>query len=182
MHFTFVCKQKKKKNFDHYQLYFLFIIQFFFFFLIIFSFIICDFFFLLCLFFNNRHEVKALSNSNTKPSNNKERLTIDWISQAITEIRGELAELQEASSNTSRHLQQRNQYIENIAELREDFDKLKLELGALHMRQETIDYAVKELQSEAIQRDEDYRHSQLQVRLYKYNRKKIKKKYLTAFT
>lgn len=97
-------------------------------------------------------------------SSSKERLTIDWFTQAIAEIRGELAELQEASSNTSRHLQARNQCAENIAELRDDFAKLKLEFGAMRMRQDTIDQAIKDLQAETIQRDEDFRHIQSQVR------------------
>lgn len=96
-------------------------------------------------------------------SGNKERLTIDWFTQAVAEIRGELAELQEASSNTSRHLQQRNQCTEEIAELRDDFAKLKLEFGAMRMRQETIDQAIKELQAETVQRDEDFRRSQSHV-------------------
>lgn len=93
----------------------------------------------------------------------KERLTIDWFTQSIAEIRGELAELQEASSNTSRHLQQRNQCAEDIAELRDDFAVLKLEFGAMRMRQETIDQAIKDLQAETIQRDEDFRRSQSHV-------------------
>lgn len=115
-----------------------------------------------------RHEVKALKSAsattaNFASSNSKERLTIDWFTQAIAEIRGELAELQEASSNTSRHLQQRNQCAEDIVELRDDFTKLKLEFGAMRMRQETIDQAINELQAETIQRDEDFRHSQSHV-------------------
>lgn len=95
--------------------------------------------------------------------NSKERLTIDWFTQSIAEIRGELAELQEASSNTSRHLQQRNQCAEDVAELRDDFAKLKLEFGSMRMRQETIDEAIKELQADTIQREEDFRHSQSHV-------------------
>lgn len=93
----------------------------------------------------------------------KEHLTINWFTQAVAEIRGELAELQEASSNTSRHLQQRNQCAEDISELRDDFGKLKLEFGAMRMRQETIDQAIKELQAETIQREEDFRRSQSHV-------------------
>lgn len=93
----------------------------------------------------------------------KERLTIDWFTQSIAEIRGELAELQEASSNTSRHLQQRNQCAEDIAELRDDFANVKLEFGAMRMRQGTIDQAIKDLQAETVQRDEDFRRSQSHV-------------------
>lgn len=115
----------------------------------------------------SRHDVKVLKSAPTPnthgSSSSKERLAIDWFTQAIAEIRGELAELQEASSNTSRHLQQRNQYAEDITELRDDFAKVKLEFGAIRMRQETIDQAIKDLQSETIQRDEDFRRSQSHV-------------------
>lgn len=118
-----------------------------------------------------RHEVKALKSAaataattaTAASGSSKERLAIDWFTQAIAEIRGELAELQEASSNTSRHLQQRNQCAEDITELRDDFAKLKLEFGAMRMRQETIDQAIKDLQAETIQRDEDFRRSQSHV-------------------
>lgn len=114
----------------------------------------------------NRHEVKGLKSTPViagAGGSSKERLTIDWFTQSIAEIRSELAELQEASSNTSRHLQQRNQCAEDIAELRDDFGKLKLEFGAMRMRQETIDQAIKDLQAETIQRDEDIRRSQSHV-------------------
>lgn len=102
-------------------------------------------------------------NKGDKPVSNKERLTIDWFTKAVAEIRAELAELQEASSNTSRQLQQRNQCAEAIIELQKDFDQLKLEANAMRLRQDSMDQAIKELQSEAIQRDEDYRRSQLHV-------------------
>lgn len=97
------------------------------------------------------------------PVNKKERLTIDWFTQAIAEIRGELAEIQEVSSNTSLRLQQRNQCSEDIIELRDDFSKLKLEYSTIRLRQETLDQAVRELQADAIQREEDVRRSQHQV-------------------
>lgn len=93
---------------------------------------------------------------------NKERLTVDWFSKVITEFRAELTELQEAQNNTTRRLQQRN-CAEEMVELRDDFDKLKLEWNALRLRQDNIELAIKELQAEAIQRDDDFRRSQIQV-------------------
>lgn len=43
--------------------------------------------------------------------------------------------------------------------MRNDFTKLKLEIEALKLRQESTERLVKELQSEAVQRDEDLRKS-----------------------
>lgn len=48
---------------------------------------------------------------------------------------------------------------EDVLELRNDFTKLKLEIEALKHRQESTEQLVKELQSEAVQRDEDVRKS-----------------------
>lgn len=99
--------------------------------------------------------------------NNKERLTVDWFSKVITEFRAELTELQEAQNNSTRRLQQRN-CAEDMVELREDFDKLKLEWNSIRLRQDDIEVAIKELQAEAIQRDDDFRRSQIQVSLISY--------------
>lgn len=46
-----------------------------------------------------------------------------------------------------------------MVELRNDFTKLKLEIEAIKLRQESTERLVKELQSEAVQRDEDLRKS-----------------------
>lgn len=70
-----------------------------------------------------------------------------------------MAELQEASSNTSRYLQQRNIVFEEVSELKSEFHRLHLELDALKMRQETTERIVKELRSEAVQSSEDFRKS-----------------------
>lgn len=99
----------------------------------------------------------------TATSSHNERLTIDWLSQSITELRTELVELQEATSNTSRILQQRNQYSEEIIELKEELTKFRLELNALKMRQENTEKIAKELRAEAIQTAEDFRRSRLHV-------------------
>lgn len=105
----------------------------------------------------------------TKPStavdgaSKKERLTIDWFAKVVSEFRAEVAELQESQSNTTRMLQQRNRCEEELLELRDDFKKLNLELSAIRLHQDTLDQSIKELQAEAIQRDDDFRRSQLQV-------------------
>lgn len=93
----------------------------------------------------------------------KERLTIDWFAKVVSEFRAEVSELQEAQSNTTRTLQQRNRCGEDLLELRDDFNKLNLELSALRLHQDTLDQSIKELQAEAIQHDDDIRRSQLQV-------------------
>ncbi|XP_055311065.1 protein scabrous-like isoform X2 [Sitodiplosis mosellana] len=118
-----------------------------------------------------RHEVKSLkkirgsqSSSSTHAGSNvgnKERLTVDWFLKVIAEFRAELTELQDAQNNTTRRLQQRN-CAEELVELRDDFDKLKLEWNAIRLRQENLEQTMKDLQTEAIQRDDDFRRSQIQ--------------------
>lgn len=46
-----------------------------------------------------------------------------------------------------------------MIELKNEFTKVKLEIEALRLRQESTERLVKELQSEAVQRDEDLRKS-----------------------
>lgn len=101
--------------------------------------------------------------SRATKSATKERLTIEWLSQSIAELRSELSELQEASSNTSRSLQQRNTVLEDITELRTEFDKLKLDLTAMKQRQEETNKIIRELRNEAIQSADDIRKSRLHV-------------------
>lgn len=48
---------------------------------------------------------------------------------------------------------------EDVVELKNDFARLKLEIEALKLRQESTERLVKELQTEAVQRDEDLRKS-----------------------
>lgn len=92
-------------------------------------------------------------------SPNKERLTVQWLSQSIAEIRSELAELQESSSNVSKDAQLRNQLMEDINTLRADFSTMKLELESLRSRQEKTEVLVRELREEAVQSAEDIRRS-----------------------
>lgn len=78
-------------------------------------------------------------------------------------MREELTEVQKTSSNTSRQLQQHNQCIESINELREGFNHVKLEMDVIRLRQDAIEIAIKELQSETVQNDENQRQNEIQV-------------------
>ncbi|XP_055529961.1 protein scabrous [Wyeomyia smithii] len=103
-----------------------------------------------------REEIKVLRESN---SPNKERLTVQWLSQSIAEIRSELAELQESSSNVSKDAQLKNQLMEDINTLRADYSTMRLELESLRSRQEKTEVLVRELREEAVQSAEDIRRS-----------------------
>ncbi|EDS38092.1 scabrous protein [Culex quinquefasciatus] len=92
-------------------------------------------------------------------SPNKDRLTVQWLSQSISEIRSELAELQESSSNVSKDAQLRNQLTEDITGLRADFATLRLELESLRSRQDKTEVLVRELREEAVQSAQDIRRS-----------------------
>lgn len=105
----------------------------------------------------SRQEMKKLRKESV--SSSKERLTIEWFSQTVSELRAELAELQEASSNASRNMQQRSIVLEEVSELKGEFHRQNLELKALKLRQETTERIVKELRSEAVQSSEDFRRS-----------------------
>lgn len=94
-------------------------------------------------------------------ASSKDRLTVEWFSQTVSELRSELAEVQEATSNTSRILQQRTIVQEQIGELQDDFHKMRLSLEALKMRQENTERIVKELRAEAMQSDEELRRSHI---------------------
>ena len=104
-------------------------------------------------------------------STNKERLTMQWLSQSITEIRSEIAELQESSSNLSKNFQKKNLISEDIQSLRADLQNLRLELTAIKSRQGNTEVVVQELREEVIQSTEDLRRSLLRhnkVRTYQY--------------
>ncbi|XP_055620393.1 protein scabrous [Toxorhynchites rutilus septentrionalis] len=103
-----------------------------------------------------REDIKVLREGS---SPNKERLTVQWLSQSISEIRSELAELQESSSNVSKDAQLRNQLTEDINTLRADISTMKLELESLKSRQEKTEVLVRELREEAVQSAEDIRRS-----------------------
>lgn len=103
-------------------------------------------------------------------SSSKERLTIDWFSQTVTELRSELAELQQASSNASRSMQQHNSIVrEEVAEIKNEFRRVNLELSALKVRQETTERIVKDLRAEAadnINSDNNYKRVSVLLCVY----------------
>lgn len=95
-------------------------------------------------------------------SSSKERLTIDWFSQTVTELRSELAELQQASSNASRSMQQHNSVVrEEVAEMKNEFRRVNLELSALKVRQETTERIVKDLRADAIEYGSDNKRAKV---------------------
>lgn len=114
-------------------------------------------------------------------ASNKDRLTVEWFSQTVAELRAELAEVQEASSNTSRILQQRTVVQEQIGELQDDFHNLRLSLEALKMRQENTERVVKELRAEATQSGEELRRSRIDRGSSKVGRTFIRYLYYPRF-
>lgn len=104
------------------------------------------------IFFHFRHEVKILRDGGLA---NKERLTVQWLTKSITELRNELSELQDSSNKITRDLQQKNQILDDISGLRTDFQNVRLELESLRTRQETSEVLVKELRDELAQNAED---------------------------
>ncbi|XP_050073970.1 protein scabrous [Anopheles maculipalpis] len=103
-----------------------------------------------------REDVNQLREASS-PS--KERLTVQWLSQSISEIRSELAELQTSFGGGSKDAQFRNQLLEDLSTLRTEFGTAKLELESLRSRQEKTEVLVRELQEEAVQSADDIRRS-----------------------
>ncbi|CAD7078078.1 unnamed protein product [Hermetia illucens] len=101
-----------------------------------------------------RQEVKTLREGG---NGNRERLTVEWLTQSIAEMRKELTELQEIASNASKDLNRRSQTFEDLATIRNDFKTVKLELEALKHRQEKSEVFVRELREEALQTEDDIR-------------------------
>lgn len=130
------------------------------FFLYIYIFVICcSYSFFIWLSFC-RQEMKLLHKE--AASSSKERLTIDWFSQTVTELRSELAELQQASSNASRSMQQHNSVVrEEVAEMKNEFRRVNLELSALKVRQETTERIVKDLRADAIEYGSDNKRAKV---------------------
>uniref|UniRef100_A0A182FET8 Uncharacterized protein n=1 Tax=Anopheles albimanus TaxID=7167 RepID=A0A182FET8_ANOAL len=97
-------------------------------------------------------------------SASKERLTVQWLSQSMAELRSELAELQQMvgggpSGGPSKEAQFRNQLLEDLGALRSELGGARLELEALRSRQEKTEVLVRELQEEAVQSADDLRRS-----------------------
>lgn len=93
---------------------------------------------------------------------NKEHLTVQWLSESITELHNEVAELQESLVNVTRTLQQRTPVMEEINEMKDEIASIHLEMKAARERHGKTEYAVKELQDEAIQHVADVRKYMMQ--------------------
>lgn len=85
-------------------------------------------------------------------SNVKEQKTVQWLSQAISEIRKEMAEVQQISSESSREFGHRRSLLNGeLLKTRADIQSLKLEMESLRSRQETVEAHMADLQSESAQ-------------------------------
>ncbi|XP_017008524.2 protein scabrous [Drosophila takahashii] len=113
-----------------------------------------------------REEVASLRSSQ---SGNKERLTVEWLQQTISEIRKQLVDLQRTAGNVARDVQQRSSTFEDLATIRSDYQQLKLELAAQRERQQQTEVFVQELREEMLQQEQDFQHAL--VKLQKRSRK-----------
>lgn len=90
---------------------------------------------------------------------NKEHLTVQWLSESITELRNEMSELQESTANVTRavqvHQQTESPAMEEIRELRDDLARQQLQVKALRQRQEKTDATLRQLRDEATQQSAD---------------------------
>ncbi|XP_030387404.1 protein scabrous [Scaptodrosophila lebanonensis] len=102
-----------------------------------------------------RREVQALRDAQS--SANKERLTVEWLQQSISEIRKQLVELQRTAGTVAKDMQVRSTGYEDLATIRNDFQQIKLELAAQRERQQQNEVLVQELREELLQQEEDYR-------------------------
>lgn len=91
-----------------------------------------------------RHEIKTLREERNE---NKEQLTVEWMSQSIAQLRKELIEVREISLNASREINE--QRIQQ-----KDVDELKLELKLMKEGLQTNSLLIQELRDE-FQQNED---------------------------
>lgn len=87
-------------------------------------------------------------------------MTVQWLSESITELRNEMLEVQESTANVTKALQQQQQYspvMEEINEIKDEVARLQLSYKALHHRQETSEREIKRLRDESQQHGEDVR-------------------------
>ncbi|XP_017054300.1 protein scabrous [Drosophila ficusphila] len=103
-----------------------------------------------------REEVASLRSSQ---SGNKERLTVEWLQQTISEIRKQLVDLQRTAGNVAKDVQQRSSTFEDLATIRSDYQQLKLELAAQRERQQQTEVYVQELREELLQQEQDFQHA-----------------------
>ncbi|KAH8258446.1 hypothetical protein KR038_011593, partial [Drosophila bunnanda] len=103
-----------------------------------------------------REELAALRASQ---NGNKERLTVEWLQQTISEIRKQLVDLQRTAGNVAKDVQQRSSTFEDLATIRSDYQQLKLELAAQRERQQQTEVYVQELREEMLQQEQDFQHA-----------------------
>ncbi|KAH8355707.1 hypothetical protein KR200_010260, partial [Drosophila serrata] len=103
-----------------------------------------------------REELATLRSSQ---SGNKERLTVEWLQQTISEIRKQLVDLQRTAGNVAKDVQQRSTTFEDLATIRSDYQQLKLELAAQRERQQQTEVYVQELREEMLQQEQDFQHA-----------------------
>lgn len=91
-------------------------------------------------------------------SGNKERLTVEWLQQSISEIRKQLVELQRTAGNVAKDVRHSGGAYEDLATIRSDYQQLKLELAAQRERQQQTEVLVQELREEMLQQEQEYKH------------------------
>ncbi|XP_034107079.1 protein scabrous [Drosophila albomicans] len=104
-----------------------------------------------------RREVQTLRATH---SGNKERLTIEWLQQSISEIRKQLVELQRTAGNVANDVRHNGGagYYEDLATIRNDYQQLKLELAAQREKQQQTEVIVQEMREELMQQEQEYKH------------------------
>lgn len=91
-------------------------------------------------------------------SGNKERLTVEWLQQSISEIRKQLVELQRSAGNVAKDVRHSGGAYEDLATIRSDYQQLKLEVAAQRERQQQTEVLVQELREEMLQQEQEYKH------------------------
>jgi len=91
-------------------------------------------------------------------SGNKERLTVEWLQQSISEIRKQLVELQRTAGNVAKDVRHDGGAYEDLATIRNDYQQLKLELAAQRERQQQTEVIVQEMREELMQQEQEFKH------------------------
>lgn len=102
-----------------------------------------------------RREVQTLRATH---SGNKERLTVEWLQQSISEIRKQLVELQRTAGNVAKDVRHDGGAYEDLATIRNDYQQLKLELAAQRERQQQTEVIVQEMREEMMQQEQEFKH------------------------
>lgn len=112
-------------------------------------------FFCFCCLSFCRREMQTLRATH---SSNKERLTVEWLQQSISEIRKQLVELQRTAGSVAKDVRHGGAAYEDLATIRNDYQQLKLELAAQRERQQQTEVIVQELREELMQQEQEYKH------------------------